>query len=50
MLDKFKKVLVCPERWGRANDILEYKHKMSSIKFNLNAVMTSIDQADLWLD
>ena len=48
ILDKFKKILVCPERWGRMADIPIYKKKMKSIGFKIDAVMTSSRMVGLW--
>ena len=49
ILNNFKKCLVCPERWGRPNDIIIYKKIMQSLPFNIDAVMTSNDYAYEWL-
>ena len=35
IISKFKSVLVCPERWGRPNDIKKYKKKMNYLGFKL---------------
>ena len=43
MLDKFKKCLGCPERWGRPEDIIKYKDELRQLSFNIDYVMTSID-------
>jgi len=50
ILNKFKKCLVCPERWGRPVDISYYKHKMKSLFFNIDSVMTSKEFVPLWID
>ena len=42
ILNRFKKCLVCPERWGRPNDIQNYKKLLDSLNFNINAVMTEL--------
>ncbi len=47
-LSKFKTCLVCPERWGRPEDIDKYIDKMKSLGFKLDAVMTNINYADKW--
>ena len=47
-LSKFKTCLVCPERWGRPEDIPKYIEKMKSLGFKLDAVMTNIGYVDLW--
>ena len=49
IISKFKSCLVCPERWGRKNDILKYKKILKRIKFKPNAVMTSYKTANLWI-
>tara|TARA_Y100001970_G_scaffold281852_1_gene393494 strand:- start:33764 stop:34351 length:588 start_codon:yes stop_codon:yes gene_type:complete len=48
ILDKFKKCLVCPERWGRPEDIPIYVEKMKAYNFQINAVMTSLKCSHLW--
>lgn len=40
--------LVCPERWGRPDDILEYRLKMKALDFMPTAVMTQIDLVHKW--
>ena len=47
-LNKFKKCLVCPERWGRESDINNYINEIVNLNFKLDAVMTSLDLAHLW--
>lgn len=47
-LQLFKTCLVCPERWGRPNDIQAYVEKMKSLGFAPTAVMTSIEEAHQW--
>jgi len=47
-LSKFKTCLVCPERWGRPDDILKYIEKIKLLNFKLDAVMTSSKYASLW--
>ena len=49
ILNNFKKCLVCPERWGRPNDLIVYKKIMQSLSFNIDAVMTSNEYAYEWL-
>jgi hypothetical protein len=49
-LNGFKKCLVCPERWGRPNDIYNYKMSMKNLNFKVDAVMTDKNYAELWLD
>ena len=48
VLDKYKKCLVCPERWGRPGDIAKYWSQMSAIGFELDAVMTSARESKKW--
>lgn len=40
-LQGFKTCLVCPERWGRPQDIIPYRLRMRELGFCLDAVMTS---------
>ena len=47
-LNQFKKCLVCPERWGRSNEIDLYKKIMGNLKFEINAVMTSYSFVNKW--
>ena len=47
-LQGFKTCLVCPERWGRPNDIILYRKQMQLYNFELNAVMTSLNCAKYW--
>ena len=49
ILNNFKKCLVCPERWGRPNDIAIYKKRMQSLSFDIDAVMTSNHYVPDWL-
>ena len=48
IISKFKSCLVCPERWGRKNDILKYKRFFKKIEYNPTAVMTNRKFAKLW--
>ena len=50
VLDQFKQCLVCPERWGRPEDIQYYKNVIAESEFNLNAVMTSNPNILSWID
>ena len=43
-----KTCLVCPERWGRPQDIPTYKAQLAALDFKLDAVMTSLACASLW--
>ena len=44
----FRTCLVCPERWGRPQDIAPYRRELARLQFLLDAVMTSLDYADEW--
>ncbi len=48
ILNNFKKCLVCPERWGRPEDIKIYKKKLKKLNFKIDAVMTSVELAEEW--
>lgn len=45
---QLKTCLVCPERWGRPNDIIPYRKQMRNLKISLDAVMTSLDYLSAW--
>jgi hypothetical protein len=45
---RMKTCLVCPERWGRPQDILPYRRKMKDLNFSLSAVMTNIEYVHCW--
>jgi hypothetical protein len=47
-LEGFKTCLVCPERWGRPEDITTYRREMLNIRFEPDAVMINIDYLDHW--
>lgn len=47
-LAPFKTCLVCPERWGRPEDIQTYIDKMKELGFKPDAVMTSFSCKDTW--
>jgi hypothetical protein len=47
-LGQFKSCLVCPERWGRPDDIVPYCNQMKKSSFKPTAVMTSLQYAELW--
>tara|TARA_Y100000768_G_C23986735_1_gene689341 strand:- start:637 stop:1221 length:585 start_codon:yes stop_codon:yes gene_type:complete len=49
IIKKFKSILVCPERWGRATDIKKYKLKMNNLKFQPFAIMTNIKYIKKWM-
>lgn len=44
----FNTCLVCPERWGRPQDIMPYRRKMMSLGFSPNAVMTAFHHVPEW--
>ncbi len=44
----FKSCLVCPERWGRPQDIIPYAGQMRALGYWPDAVMTSLMHARLW--
>ena len=50
ILNKFKSCIVCPERWGRKQDIKIYKKKLNKIKFKPTAIMTSKNCINDWLE
>ncbi len=47
-LAPFKTCLVCPERWGRPEDIHAYAASMRALAFWPDAVMTSLSLAPVW--
>lgn len=47
-LSPFKTCLVCPERWGRPEDIRTYREQMKQIGFTPDAVMTSSECFAQW--
>lgn len=50
IIKKYKSCLVCPERWGRPLEIINFKRKMKHLNFEPNAVMTSLKYAQKWLE
>lgn len=44
----YKVALVCPERWGRAEDIQTYIEYMKKHEIHVDTVMTSLSHADEW--
>ena len=44
-LEGFLTCLVCPERWGRPQDIEQYAQKIKALNFKLDAVMTALEYA-----
>ena len=49
-ISKFKSCLVCPERWGRKNDISKYKIFFKKLSYNPSAIMTNRKCIKLWED
>ncbi len=47
-LKPFKTCLVCPERWGRPEDIESYIAQMKALGFEPTAVMTEFNHRNLW--
>ncbi|MEK6893470.1 MAG: hypothetical protein AABX07_04660 [Nanoarchaeota archaeon] len=47
-LSKFKTCIVCPERWGRPQDIKNYIDQMKKLDFKPDAVMTSEPYVEEW--
>lgn len=47
-LKPFKTTLVCPERWGRPEDIENYANQIKNLGMKLDAVMTTEKEASLW--
>ena len=48
LVKRYKSCLVCPERWGRPEDIKKYKKIIKQNKFEISAVMTDFKYAKLW--
>lgn len=44
----YKTCIVCPERWGRENDIIKYINILKKISFKPSAVMTSLNYSQIW--
>ncbi len=47
-LKGIKTALVCPERWGRPEDISRYIEQMKSLNFKPDMVMTAWEYVDKW--
>lgn len=47
-LTPFKTCLVCPERWGRPEDIPQYAAQMRALSFTPTAIMTALPHAQTW--
>ena len=47
-LSEMQSCIVCPERWGRPEDIISYRQKMNLLGFKPNAVMTNVKYFNLW--
>lgn len=50
ILNYFKTCLVCPERWGRSEDIYKYLEIIKKNKYNIKCVMTSYSESIKWND
>ena len=48
VLNRFKKCLVCPERWGRPEVISQYKTYLKNYGVKMDSVMTSSICASVW--
>ncbi len=48
ILSSMKSCIVCPERWGRPQDIISYRQIMKNIDFTPSAVMTNLNYTNLW--
>jgi hypothetical protein len=44
----FKTCMVCPERWGRPQDIPAYAKQLQDLNFKLDAVMTNVKHLAQW--
>jgi len=49
IISKFKSVLVCPERWGRPQDIKKFKKRMNYLGYKPYAIMTNKKYLKEWL-
>lgn len=47
-LNQFKVCVVCPERWGRPQDIETYALKMKALDFKPHAIMTALPFINEW--
>jgi hypothetical protein len=43
-----KTCIVCPERWGRPDEIITYRKSMKKMGFKPDAVMTNLKYTQLW--
>jgi len=48
ILRDFKSCIVCPSRWGRESDIIDYKIQLSKFNYQMEAVMTNINLIKKW--
>jgi hypothetical protein len=48
VLSTFQTCIVCPERWGRPNDIIPYRQQLKILGFNPSAIMTNFKYIKLW--
>lgn len=49
LLQSFQTCIVCPERWGRPQDIPFIKQQLIELNFMPTAVMTALECANVWL-
>lgn len=47
-LSLFKTALVCPERWGRPEDIPVYANRLKELNMKIDIVMTSFSTIEVW--
>lgn len=47
-LSSVRTCIVCPERWGRGNEIITYRNTMKLLGFAPDAVMTNLKNLHLW--
>ena len=49
LLRSFRSCLVCPERWGRPEDIAGYAERMKRMSYLPDAIMTSLRCIPTWI-
>ena len=49
VIKRYNSCIVCPERWGRPEEIDLYKKRLKNLKFKPNAIMTSLSYSKKWL-
>lgn len=47
-LKSFKTCIVCPDRWGRQDDIPKYVSMIKNLGFKPDAVMTTLEHVNRW--